>query len=68
MIEKLFEAISEKADKFAEHTKMFGRDHWLVQKELQMLNGMEDAFKVIAGCSYTDYLLAKIDEEIKMAI
>ena len=68
MIEKLFEAISEKADKYAEHVKMFGRDHWMVQNELQVLNGMEEAFKIVAGHSYTDHLLALIDAEIAMAI
>lgn len=68
MVEKLFEAISEKADQYTAHATMFGRDHWMVQNELQVLNGMEAAFKIVAGHSYTDHLIAKIDAEIAMAI
>ena len=68
MVEKLFEAISEKAELHAKHAKMFGRDHWMVQKELQVLNGMDEAFKVISGHSYTEHLTAKIDEYIAKAM
>ena len=62
MVEQLFDAIGIMSAKFADDVALLGKNHSVVQRELQRLNGMQDAFEVIAGCSYTDYLLTKIDE------
>ena len=64
MVEQLFDAIRIMSVKFADDVALFGKNHIIVERELQRLNGMEYAFEVIAGCSYTDYLFAKIDETI----
>lgn len=64
MVEKLYEAITEKNIHIAEIMKVFGEDYWYVQKEILVLNGMRDAFEVIAGHSYTDHLLAKVDKTL----
>ena len=64
MVEQLFDAIRVMSEKFAQDVALLGKNHIVVERELQRLSGMEYAFEVIAGCSYTDYLFAKIDETI----
>lgn len=61
MVEKLFEAITAKNAYLVELIEMFGSDYWYVQKEVLVINGMKDAFEIIAGHSYTDHLLANVD-------
>ena len=68
MIEKLFEEIRSKTLKYAEDKKLFGGEHFLVQNELRHIIGMEYAFEIIAGHSYTSHLIAKIDEELNKAM
>ena len=58
MIEKLFNAITEKNQQIVEAMKLFGKDYWWVENELKVIRGMQDAFQIIAGHSYTDHLLA----------
>ena len=60
MIEKLFKAISEKNDKLVELMNLFGDDYWYVQSMLREIEGMKEAFQIIAGHSYTDHLIMKI--------
>ena len=64
MVEQLFDAIRIMSVKYAEDVALLGKNHFIVERELQRLNGMEYAFEVVAGCSYTDYLFAKIDETL----
>lgn len=68
MIEKLYDAITEKNMYTVEMMRLFGDDHWLVQKEILVLDGMKDAFNVIAGHSYTDHLLAKVNSHFSVAV
>lgn len=68
MIEKLYDAITEKNAQVVEMMRLFGEDHWLVQKEITVISGMRDAFEIIAGHSYTDHLLAKVDSHFAIAV
>ena len=61
MVEKLFNKITEKNHHLVEMMNLFGEDYWLVEKEALVINGMKDAFEIIAGHSYTDHLLSKAD-------
>ena len=61
MVEKLFEAIAAKNAHYVELIAMFGSDYWYAQKELLVINGMKDAFEIIAGHSYSDHLIAQVD-------
>lgn len=60
MIEKLFKAISEKNNKLVELMNLFGDDYWYAQNMLREIEGMKEAFQIIAGHSYTDHLIMKI--------
>lgn len=68
MVEKLYEAITEKNTHTVEMMRLFGKDHWYVQKEIMVIDGMKEAFEVIAGHSYTDHLLAKVDAHFAPAV
>ena len=68
MIEKLYQAITEKSAHIVEVMNAFGEHYWYVQKEILVLDGMKDAFEVIAGHSYTDHLLAKLDNHLSIAV
>ena len=61
MVEKLFNAITEKSYHLVELMNLFGKDYWLVNKEVLVINGMKDAFEIIAGHSYAEHLLSKIN-------
>ena len=68
MIEKLFEAITAKNMRIVEMMELFGDDHWHVKNEIHVIEGMKDAFEIIAGHSYTDHLLARVDAELDLAM
>ena len=57
MVEKLFEAITNKNRKLLEMVELFGDDYWYVRKMLDELSGMREAFQIITGHSYTDHLI-----------
>lgn len=57
MIDKLFEAITNKNHHVVEMMNLFGEDYWLVKDMLHEIRGMQDAFEIIAGHSYTDHIL-----------
>lgn len=57
MVDKLFEAIAKRTHHLVEIMNLFGEDYWLVDIELREINGMQEAFKIIAGHSYTDHLI-----------
>lgn len=61
MVEKLFKAITEKNCHLVEMMNLFGEDYWLVKEKLLEINGMQEAFQIIAGHSYTDHLLGVMD-------
>ena len=68
MIEKLYEASATKSAYIVELMDAFGEDYWYVQHEILVVDGMKDAFNIVAGCSYTDYLLNRARAELDYAV
>ena len=68
MVEKLFEAITVKNAHIVEMMDVFGDDYWYVKNQMLVVDGMKDAFEIIAGCSYTDYLLSSTNAELDYAL
>lgn len=62
MVEKLYDAITDKNIQIVEMMNMFGDDYWYVKDQVRVLEGMRAAFEIIAGHSYTDHLLAEVDK------
>ena len=60
MIEKLFDAITEKNRKLVELMEVFGEDYWYVNQLTIEIRGMQNAFEIIAGHTYTDHVLMKM--------
>ena len=60
MIEKLFEAIAIKNAKLVELMEAFGEDYWYVNQLAIEIRGMQNAFEIIAGHTYTDHVLMKM--------
>lgn len=67
VVEKLYEAIATKNAHIVEMMDVFGDDYWYVKNQILIVDGMKDAFEIIAGCSYTNYLLTKVNEEFNYA-
>lgn len=67
MVEKLFEAITAKNEYLVDLINTFGSDYWYVEKETLVINGMKDAFEIVAGQSYTDYLIAQTNRALAKA-
>lgn len=62
-IEILFELIKERIHKVCVYQEMFGDDDFLTTSALKSLVGLEEAFCIIAGHTYTEHLLKRLDEE-----
>lgn len=59
MIEKLFDAITEKNHKLVELMEMFGENYWYANQLAIEIRGMQNAFEIIAGHTYTDHVIMK---------
>lgn len=59
-IEALYLAIKDETLKYKELIDMVGKDHPMTKRYCIRICGMQDAFKIVAGTSYTDYLIAKL--------
>ena len=59
-VEKLFEYITEETKKYVEMIETLGSDHPMARKYCAQICGMQKAFSVIAGISYTEYLINSI--------
>lgn len=59
-VELLYQTIREETQKYLELIEMVGKDHPMTKRYCIRICGMQDAFKIVAGISYTDYLIAKI--------
>lgn len=59
MIEKLFNAIADKNAQAVELMNLFGEDYWYVTQMMHEIRGMQDAFEIIAGHTYTDHIIMK---------
>lgn len=59
-VELLYQTIREETQKYMELVDMCGKDHPMSKRVCAQICGMQKAFKIITGVSYTDYLLAKL--------
>lgn len=59
-IEALYLAIKESTIKYMELVELVGKDHPMARKLCTRICAMQQAFKIVSGVSYTDYLLSKL--------
>lgn len=60
-IENLANAIKTETKKYLKLEELFGKDHPMTVHVGAEIYGMQKAFKIITGTSYTDYLLSKLE-------
>lgn len=58
-VEKLFNAIKEETEKYVELFAIFSGDDPIMERMCSKIYGMQEAFSIVAGMSYTDYLINK---------
>ena len=63
-IEKLFNIIIERQHKWDEYRKLFGENHYMTDMVFRSLDGLEEAFNIIAGHSFTEHLINKCKQDI----
>lgn len=68
VIKDLFDAIQEKQEKFVFYKEIFGEDDVLTKITLHELNGMEEAFQLVAGMSFTQYLISATRQLFKSGV
>ena len=56
-IEALYEAIKSDVQKYVALTEEYGEDDPMVRRFCAQIYGMQKAFAIVAGMSYTDYLI-----------
>lgn len=59
-VETLFETIKKEINNYVDMVHKFGADHPMTKRYCAQILGMQKAFEIITGTSYTDYLLAKL--------
>lgn len=62
-IEALYLAIKDETLKYKELIDMVGKDHPMSKRYCIRIFGMQEAFKIVSGISYTDYMLSKLSQE-----
>ena len=59
-IEALYLTIREDTNKYMELVELVGSDHPMSKRLCTRICAMQQAFKIVSGVSYTDYLLSKL--------
>lgn len=59
-IEALFNTIKDRQHKWCKYKELFGEDDALTQDVFKSLYGLEEAFVLLSGHTYTDHLIAYI--------
>lgn len=59
-IEALYLTIREETNKYMELVELVGKEHPMARKLCTRIYAMQQAFKIVSGMSYTDYLLSKL--------
>lgn len=62
-IDALYLTIREDTNKYMELVGLVGKDHPMARKLCTRICAMQQAFKIVSGVSYTDYLLSKLSQE-----
>lgn len=60
-IELLYQHIKEQNRRYMWYKEEFGLNHELTKSILQNIFGLQEAFEIIAGHSYTAHLINEID-------
>ena len=60
IVEKLYDAITAKQEKFMGALEALGADNALTRIYFRELEGMKEAFEIVAGESYIDYFCRKV--------
>lgn len=60
IIEKLYDAITAKQEKYMSALETLGSDNTLTLIYFRELAGMKEAFEIVAGESYIDYFCRKV--------
>lgn len=60
IIEKLYDAITAKQEKYMSALETLGSDNTLTLIYFRELEGMKEAFEIVAGESYIDYFCRKV--------
>lgn len=63
MIDKLYGYCREQETAYLKDKELLGVSHPFVVERLHELMGMEKAFKFLAGCSVTDYMISLLKRE-----
>ena len=58
--ELLYQTKREETQKYMEQVDLCGKDHPMSKRVYAQIYGMQKAFKIITGVSYTDYLISKL--------
>lgn len=57
MVEKLYETIKHEIHKYVAFVEEYGKDDPMAKHLCAQIYGMQKAFALVAGMSYTDYLI-----------
>ena len=57
MVEKLFETIKHEVHKYTALEQEYGKNDPMVKHLCAQIYGMQKAFALVSGTSYTDYLI-----------
>ena len=61
-IKELYDAIRWQQALCNKYVRLFGQDDNITRGEFNVLTGMEEAFKIVAGMTSTDYFIANLDK------
>ena len=64
MVEKLFETIKHEIHKYTALEQEYGKNDPMVKHLCAQIYGMQKAFAIITGTTYTDYLLNKLEDMV----
>ena len=59
-VELLYQTIKDDIHKYQQFIDIYGSDSTMAKKYSSYIFGMQHAFKLMTGISYTDYLLSKL--------
>lgn len=60
-MEKLYTAIENKFDHYLKRRELFGEDHFYTTNTFHEWEGLCEAFEVVFGMRYTEYLLTRTE-------
>ncbi len=62
-MQKLYEAIADKYDRYVDAKDTLGKDHRLTQNYFREMVGLQEAFEIVFGIDHIDYFIGNYDKE-----